>query len=115
VAHAGTLMDEEEEAEDEGKRRKTRRGMRAYTLLANGQIINGIRASGGGHKRTMSVRSDDIGPRPHQGLTLFHVSAQPKPCWSHLLVSPCLIDWGEIMQLMYPMKLANVEPKSGRE
>ena len=32
-----------------------------------------------------------------QGLTLVHLSAQPKPFWSHLPVSPCLIDWGEIM------------------
>ena len=32
-----------------------------------------------------------------QGLTLVHSSAQPKPFWSHLPVSPCLLDWGEIM------------------
>jgi len=32
----------------------------------------------------------------HQGLTLLHFSAQPKPFWSHLPVSPCLIDWGGI-------------------
>ena len=39
-------------------------------------------------------------PRPsRQGLTLAHFSAQPKPFWStsHLPVSSCLIDWGEIM------------------
>jgi len=24
-----------------------------------------------------------------QGLTLVHFSAQPKPCWSHLSLSPC--------------------------
>ena len=28
-----------------------------------------------------------------QGLTLVHFSAHPKPFWSHLPVSPCLIDW----------------------
>ena len=27
-----------------------------------------------------------------QGLTLVHFSAQPKPLWSHLSVSPYLID-----------------------
>jgi len=30
-----------------------------------------------------------------QGLTLVHFSAQPKPLWSYLPVSPCLIDWGQ--------------------
>ena len=29
-----------------------------------------------------------------QGLTLVHFSAQFKPFWSHLRVSPCLIDRG---------------------
>jgi hypothetical protein len=43
-----------------------------------------------------------------------YFSAQPKPCWSHLPVSPCLIDWGEIMHPTYPTKCAYVEPKSGR-
>jgi hypothetical protein len=32
-----------------------------------------------------------------QGLTLVHFSAQPQPFWSHLPVSPCLIDWGKIL------------------
>jgi len=43
-------------------------------------------------------------PQPHgsdaadgQGLTLVHISFQPKPSLSHLPVSPCLIDYGEIM------------------
>ena len=39
-----------------------------------------------------------------QGLTLVHFSAQPKPFWSHLPVSPCLIDWGIIMHPTYPTK-----------
>ena len=37
-----------------------------------------------------------------QGLTLVHFSAQPKPFWSHLPVSPCLIEWGKIMHPTYP-------------
>ena len=49
----------------------------------------------------------------HQGLTLVHFSAQPKPSWSHLPVSPCLIDWEKIMHPTYPTKSAYVEPKSG--
>jgi len=32
----------------------------------------------------------------------------------HLLVSPCLIDWGETMHHTYPIKCAYVEPKSER-
>jgi hypothetical protein len=42
------------------------------------------------------------------------LSAQPKPFWSHLPVSLCLIDWGEIMHPTYPTECAYVEPKSGR-
>ena len=38
----------------------------------------------------------------NQGLTLVHFSAHPKPFWSRLPVSPCLIDWGEIMHPTYP-------------
>ena len=50
-----------------------------------------------------------------QGLTLVHFSAQPKPFRSNLLVSPCRIDWGNIMHPRYPTKkCAYVEPKSGR-
>jgi hypothetical protein len=49
-----------------------------------------------------------------QGLTLVHVSAQPMLFCSHLLVPPCLIDWGGIMHPTYPTKCAYVEPKSGR-
>jgi len=50
----------------------------------------------------------------HQGLTLVHLSPQPKPVWSHLPMSPCLIDWGKIMHPTYPTKCAYVEPKSGQ-
>jgi len=49
-----------------------------------------------------------------QGLTLVHFSAQPVPFWSHLPVSPCLIDWGKIMHPTYPTKCAYVEARSGR-
>jgi hypothetical protein len=52
-------------------------------------------------------------PSP-QGLTLVQFSAQPKPFRSHLPVSPCLTDWGEIMYRTYPTKCAYVEPKTGR-
>ena len=41
-----------------------------------------------------------------QGLKLVHFSAQPKPFWSHLPVSPCLIDWVKIMHPTYPTKYA---------
>jgi len=42
-----------------------------------------------------------------QGLTLVLFSTQPKPFWSHLPVSPCLIEWGEFMHptLSYKMCL----------
>ena len=50
----------------------------------------------------------------NQGLTLVHFSAQPKPFWSHLPMSPCLIDWGKIMHPTYPTKCAYVELRSGR-
>jgi len=49
-----------------------------------------------------------------QGLTLVHFSAQPKPCWSHLRLFPCLIDWGEIIYPTYPTNCAYVEPNRGR-
>ena len=49
-----------------------------------------------------------------QGLTLVHFSAQPNPFWSHLPVSPCLTDWGEIMHPTYQTKCAYIELKSGR-
>jgi len=49
-----------------------------------------------------------------QGLTLVHFSAQPKPFWSHLPVSPCLRDWGIIMHPTQPTKCAYVEPRSGQ-
>ena len=41
-----------------------------------------------------------------------HSSTQPFR--SHLPVSPCLIDWGDLMQPTYPTKCAYVEPSSGR-
>ena len=49
-----------------------------------------------------------------QGLTLVHFSAQPNLFWSHLHVSPCLIDWGEIMQPTFPTESAYVQLKTGR-
>jgi len=62
--------------------------------------------------RHLSFRSTDDRPLSvEQGLTLVHCSAQPKPFWSHLLVSSCLIDWGEIMHLTSITKRAYVEPK----
>jgi len=48
-----------------------------------------------------------------QGLTLLHFLAQPKPFWSHLPVSPCLIDLGGVMHQTYHTKCACAEPKSG--
>ena len=48
-----------------------------------------------------------------QGLTLVHFPAQPKPFWSHLPVSPYLIDWGEIIPPTYPTNCAYVEQNSG--
>jgi hypothetical protein len=67
----------------------------------------------------LTVRGGAVLPAVHgshdrQGLTLVHYSAQPQPFWSHLPVSACLIDWGEIMQPTYPTKCAYVEPKYGR-
>jgi len=49
----------------------------------------------------------------HLGLTLVHFTAQPKPFWSHLPASPCLIDEGKIMHQTHPTNCAHVEPKSG--
>jgi len=49
-----------------------------------------------------------------QRLTLVHFSAQPEPCWSHVSLSPCLVNWENIMQTTYPTKYAYVEPNSGR-
>jgi len=49
-----------------------------------------------------------------QGLILVHFSAQPEPFWSQLPVSPCLIDWGEILHPKYPTNCAYVELRSGR-
>ena len=65
-------------------------------------------------RRTCPRRCAASGARSGQGLILVQFSAQPQPFWSHLLVSPCLKDRGEIMHLTYPTKCAYVEPKSGR-
>jgi hypothetical protein len=61
-----------------------------------------------------SSRPSVSGTAADQGLTLVHFSAQPKPLWSHLPVSPCVIDWGGVMHPTYPTKCAYVELKSGR-
>jgi hypothetical protein len=42
------------------------------------------------------VRCPPSRSRSRQGLTLVHFSAAPKPFWSHLPVSPCLLDWGKM-------------------
>jgi len=34
--------------------------------------------------------------------------------FGHLIVSPCLIDWGKPMHQSYPTEFAYVEPKSER-
>ena len=46
-----------------------------------------------------------------QGLTHIHVSAKPKPFWSHLPVSRCSMDWGTLMHPTYHTKSAHVELK----
>ena len=56
--------------------------------------------------RTRVWRQPDWLWEKGQGLTLVHFSAQPTPCWSHLCLSACLIDWGEIMHPTYPTKCA---------
>ena len=72
-------------------------------LAVRGEGLDTIRVGGIGYVHAVD-----------QGLTLVHFSAQPKPFWSHLPVSPCLKDWGKFMQPTYPTKCAYVEPKSGR-
>jgi hypothetical protein len=63
---------------------------------------------------TGNTLTSPVSGASRQGLTFVHFSAQPKPFWSHLRVSPCLIDQGKIMHPTYPTKCAYVEPKSGR-
>ena len=66
---------------------------------------------------TQSTSHVDVAPSEaaaSQGLTLVHFSAQRKPFWSHLLASPCLLDWGKVMHPRHPTQCAYVEPKSGR-
>jgi len=46
-----------------------------------------------------------------KGLTPVDFLAQPKPFWSHLPVSPRLIDWGEIMHSRYATKSAMLSRK----
>jgi hypothetical protein len=55
-----------------------------------------------------------VGGSHVQGLTLLHFSAKFEPFWTHLRMSPSLIDWGKVMHPTYPTKCAYVEPKSGR-
>jgi len=62
----------------------------------------------------LSVSAAGVSLTTRQGLALVHFSSQPKPLWSHLPVSPCLIDWGKIMHPTYPTNCAYVEPESGR-
>ena len=63
--------------------------------------------------RSFSMDSPHLCAASVQGRTVFHFSAQPQPFWSHLLVSPCLLDWVKIMRPTYPTKCAYGEPKSG--
>ena len=56
--------------------------------------------------RPLLARSHQRMAATPQGLTLVHFSAQPKPCRSHLFLSPCLIDWGEMMHPTLPAKCA---------
>ena len=52
---------------------------------------------------------------PRQGFLHSSTShSPPEPFWSHLPVSPCLIDWGKTMHPTYPTKCAYVEPNSVR-
>ena len=46
-----------------------------------------------------------------QGLTLVHFSAQLKPCWSHLFLSPCLIDWGKSCTQRIPRNVLTLSRK----
>jgi len=50
---------------------------------------------------TVTLVNEQHAAGKRQGLTLVHLSARPKPFWSHLPVSPCLIDWGKIMHPTY--------------
>ena len=62
----------------------------------------------------MSVQASAEVGRAHQGLALLHFSDQPKPFWSHLPVSLCLIEWRNFTRPTYPKKRAYVEQSSGR-
>jgi len=71
--------------------------------------------SGAGAGAGAAVESGESGSGGGgQRLTLVPFSAQPKPFWSHLPVSPSIIDWGEIMHPTYLSKCADVEPESRR-
>jgi len=83
------------------------RGLSTLEPSAHGRC--GVCELGGG-RRSWCEKQGGGG----QGLTLVHFSAQPKPFWSHLPVSHCLIDWGKPMHPTYPTKYAHVESKSGR-
>ena len=47
----------------------------------------------------------------NQGLTLVHFSAQPKPFWSHFVVSSCLIDWGKSCTQRIPQNVLTLSRK----
>jgi hypothetical protein len=98
----------------------------SYTRKTLGQTGDGHFSPVGGYDRaTDSILILDVARfkyPPHwvpvemmweAGSTIVHFSAQPKPFWSRLPVSPCLIDWGEILQPTHHTKCAYVEPKSG--
>jgi hypothetical protein len=63
----------------------------------------------------VGVSSNDAPParlRAVAGAYTRPLLSSSKPSWSHLPVSPCLIDWGEIMHPTYSTKCARVEPKN---
>jgi len=77
--------------------------------------LTGLRRGSGGGAEAEDGAASGAGSASAwwQGLTLVDFSAQPKLFWSHLPVSPCLIDCGEIMRPTYPTECANVEQNSG--
>jgi hypothetical protein len=46
-----------------------------------------------------------------QGLKLVQLSAQPKPIWSHLPVSPSLTDWGKSCTQRIPQNVLTLSRK----
>jgi hypothetical protein len=59
--------------------------------------------------KSMKETGKNLKPVPtgthRQGLTLVLCSAQPNTFLSHLPLSPCLIDWGEIIHPTIPQKV----------